>query len=207
MGLKEKIIHESLKLFSLKGFLNTPVEEILHRTGSSKGGLYNHFKSKDELLRAVLSEARKIWRQRVLEGVGEVDRPLAKVRLVLVNYRDSYLLDRENIPGGCLFVTLSVELDDQRPDFAAEIDEGFSRFKAMIKRWLDQARAEGELSPQTDTLGLSELLFTGMIGASVLYGMSKSPEDLRRSMDPLLHYLDELSLRGRDRKAAGRQGG
>lgn len=196
MGLKEKIIHESLKLFSLRGFLNTSIEEILDRTGSSKGGLYNHFKSKDELLKAVLSEARKIWRQRVLEGVGEVDSPLDKVRLVLANYRDSYLLDRENIPGGCLFVTLSVELDDQRPDFAAEIEEGFSRFKAMIKRWLDQAQAGGDLGPEINTRNLSELLFTGMIGASVLYGMSKSPGELKKSLDPLLHYLDRLDLHG-----------
>jgi AcrR family transcriptional regulator len=37
MNLKEKIVHESLKLFSLKGFLSTSIHDILEATGSSKG--------------------------------------------------------------------------------------------------------------------------------------------------------------------------
>ena len=38
-------------------------------------------------------------------------------------------------------MTLSVELDDQRPEFAAEIADGFDRFLAMIKRLLDEAKS------------------------------------------------------------------
>ncbi len=193
MGLKENIVHEALRLFSLQGFQNTSIDDILTRTNSSKGGLYNHFKSKDDLFQAVLSEARKIWRRRVLDGLDGLDRPLDQVRRILVNYRDRYLMDSENIPGGCVFVTLSVELDDQRPDLAAAVDEGFTRFKAMLKRLLDQARATGELKAEADPDSLSEMLFAGMLGASVLFGMNKSPRVLKRAIDPLLGYLDGLS--------------
>jgi len=193
MGLKENIVHEALRLFSLQGFLNTSIDDILTRTNSSKGGLYNHFKSKDDLFQAVLSEARKIWRRRVLAGLDGLDRPLDRVRRILVNYRDRYLMDSENIPGGCLFVTLSVELDDQRPELAAAVNEGFARFKAMLNRFLDQARAAGELKAEADPGSLSEMLFAGMLGASVLFGMNKSPQVLKRAIDPLLGYLDGLS--------------
>ncbi|MBW1798601.1 MAG: helix-turn-helix transcriptional regulator, partial [Deltaproteobacteria bacterium] len=57
MELKEKIIAETLKLFSLKGFLNTSIQDIMGTAHTSKGGLYNHFKSKEDLLSAVLEEA------------------------------------------------------------------------------------------------------------------------------------------------------
>lgn len=193
MGLKENIVHEALRLFSLQGFLNTSIDDILTRTNSSKGGLYNHFKSKDDLFQAVLSEARKMWRHRVLAGLDGLDRPLDQVRRILVNYRDRYLMDSENIPGGCVFVTLSVELDDQRPDLAAAVNEGFTRFKAMLRRLLDQARQAGELKAEADAGSLSEMLFAGMLGASVLFGMNKSARDLKRAIDPLLNYLDDLS--------------
>jgi len=53
MDLKERIIAESLKLFSLKGFLSTSIQEIMETAHTSKGGLYNHFKSKEELLSVV----------------------------------------------------------------------------------------------------------------------------------------------------------
>jgi TetR/AcrR family transcriptional regulator, transcriptional repressor for nem operon len=191
--LKERIIHEALKLFSLKGFLNTSVEDILARAHTSKGGFYNHFKSKDQLFPAVLSQARRIWRSKVLYGLEQIDEPLMKVRKLLENYRDRYIKDTDNIPGGCIFVTLSVELDDQRPDFADEIGEGFTRTLGLFNKLLDQAQAAGELREDVNTEVVSQLLFTTMLGASVRYGMDKSSETLEKSIGALLGYLDTLS--------------
>ena len=66
MSLKEKIIHESLKLFSLNGFLNTSILDIISAAQTSKGGFYNHFTSKEDLFYQVLDESRKIWREKNL---------------------------------------------------------------------------------------------------------------------------------------------
>ena len=60
MTLKEKIVAEALRQFSTKGFLNTSTMDIIAAVGTSKGGLYNHFKSKEQLFYASLSQARKI---------------------------------------------------------------------------------------------------------------------------------------------------
>jgi TetR/AcrR family transcriptional repressor of nem operon len=193
MNLKEKIIHESLKLFSLKGFLSTSIDDILNATNASKGGLYNHFGSKEELFHAVLSEARKIWREKTLYELNETDRPIEKLIRLLINYRDRYLKDADDFPGGCIFVTLSVELDDQRPHLARELNEGYVRLKAMIRRLLDQAQSVGELSGATDNQALTEMIFSGMLGASVMYGMDKSTTNLDRTINSLIEYLRKAS--------------
>jgi TetR/AcrR family transcriptional repressor of nem operon len=193
MNLKEKIIHESLKLFSLKGFLSTSIDDILNATNASKGGLYNHFGSKEELFHAVLSEARKIWREKTLYELNETDRPIEKLIRLLINYRDRYLKDADDFPGGCIFVTLSVELDDQRPHLARELNEGYVRLKAMIRRLLDQAQSVGELSGATDNQALTEMIFSGMLGASVMYGMDKSTTNLDRTINSLIEYLRRAS--------------
>jgi AcrR family transcriptional regulator len=138
-------------LFSLKGFLSTSIHDIMEETKVSKGGLYNHFKSKDDIFFAVLSEARKIWRQRNLAGLDQIEKPVAKVKKLLENYRDRYLKDKKTFPGGCVFVALSVELDDQNPIFSQELNEGFVRLKAMIKRLLDQGKGSGELRADVNT--------------------------------------------------------
>jgi AcrR family transcriptional regulator len=192
MDLKEKIVYESMKLFSLKGFLSTSIHDIMREAKASKGGLYNHFKSKDEIFYAVLSEARKVWRQKNLAGLDQIEKPVGKVKRLLENYRDRYLKDNVNFPGGCIFVALSVELDDQKPDFSRELNEGFVRLKAMISRLLDRGKEIGELRSDVDTEALTETIFAGMLGASVIYGTEKSPDGLDRCINALISYLESL---------------
>jgi len=194
MNLKHTIIHESLKLFSLKGFLSTSIDDIMKAANSSKGGLYNHFSSKEELFYAVLSEARKIWREKTLYNLDRTDKPIEKLIRLLKNYRDRYLKDADDFPGGCIFVTLSVELDDQRPHLARELNKGYARLKAMIRRFLDQAQQAGQLSDAIDTQALTEMIFSGMLGASVIYGMDKSRAGLDRTINSLIEHVRTLAV-------------
>jgi AcrR family transcriptional regulator len=56
--MKEKdlvIINEAMKLFALKGYSSTSIQEIASKSGISKGAFYLHFKSKDALLLAILN--------------------------------------------------------------------------------------------------------------------------------------------------------
>ncbi len=47
---KKRIIDCAKKLFIEKGYNNVSVDEIVKEAGSSKGGFYTHFKSKEELI-------------------------------------------------------------------------------------------------------------------------------------------------------------
>jgi TetR/AcrR family transcriptional repressor of nem operon len=192
MNLKEKIILESLKLFSLKGFIGTSIHDILTAANTSKGGFYNHFKSKEDLFFQVLEEARRIWREKNLKGLEDIENPIEKIKKFLENFRDLYLKDAENFPGGCIFVTFSVELNDQRPHLSREVNKGFVGLKAMIKRLLDEGRESGELSNDVSTSDITEMLFVGMLGATVMYGVDKSNESLNRSINTLIDYLEKL---------------
>jgi TetR/AcrR family transcriptional repressor of nem operon len=192
MTLKENIIHESLKLFSSKGFCSTSITDIMSAANTSKGGFYNHFASKEDLFFQVLDEARGIWRERCLSGLDEIESPIGKIRKLLENYRDRYLKDSENFPGGCIFVAFSIELDDQHPHLAKEINKGFVGLKAMLKRLLDAGKESGELSDSVSTSAITEMLFTGMLGASVIYGLAKSTAGLDTSINTLIDYLEGL---------------
>jgi TetR/AcrR family transcriptional repressor of nem operon len=192
MNLKEKIILESLKLFSLKGFIGTSIHDILTAANTSKGGFYNHFKSKEDLFFQVLEEARRIWREKNLKGLEDIENPIEKIKKFLENFRDLYLKDAEKFPGGCIFITFIVELNDQRPHLSREVNKGFVGLKAMIKRLLDEGRESGELSNDVSTSDITEMLFVGMLGATVMYGVDKSNESLNRSINTLIDYLEKL---------------
>jgi len=195
MTLREDIIHESMKLFSLKGYINSGVNEIIESVGSSKGGFYNHFASKEELFFEVLREAQKIWRNRVLFGVNELESPLDKVIQILDNYRNRYLKDKEDFPGGCIFITFSVELDDQAPELGQEVNKGFEGLKNMLRNLLMDSKELGELKSNIDVERTTEMIFSGMIGSSVLFGVEKSTTTLDNSINALIDYLNEIRLK------------
>ena len=193
---REKIVTESLKLFSLKGFNNTSISDILRATGMSKGGFYNHFKSKEELFVAVLSEAQRVWRHQNLAGLDKVARHIDKVKKILLNFQNRYLKDSVHFPGGCVFITLSVELDDQIPHLSSRLSEGFGKTKALIKRHLDRAMEAGEIRSEVSTGPVAEILFSSILGASVVYGMDKSDSQLGKTMKSLIGYLESIERRG-----------
>jgi TetR/AcrR family transcriptional repressor of nem operon len=192
MNLRETIIHEAQKLFSLNGYLYTGVNEIIEAAGTSKGGFYNHFCSKEDLFREVLEEAQKIWRERVLFSISEIQSPTQRIIQILINYRDRYLKDSENFPGGCIFITFSVELDDTHPHLAEAVYNGFEGFRSLLKTSLESAIKIGELPKNLDSTTVTDMLFTGMLGASVLYGVNKSNKILNRSINSLIEYLNLL---------------
>lgn len=51
--LREKIIKTAYELFGSKGFEKTTVSDIIKEAGTSKGGFYHHFKSKEEVLEII----------------------------------------------------------------------------------------------------------------------------------------------------------
>jgi TetR/AcrR family transcriptional repressor of nem operon len=194
MTLKDRIIDESLKLFSLNGFWHTSINDILEAAGTSKGGFYNHFASKEDLFYAVLEQAQRIWREKTLNGLDKIDDPLLKIEQILSNYRDRYLVDGDTFPGGCIFVTFSVELDDQNPKLCEEVNKGFIGLKRMMNGHLDEAKAAGLLRNSINTKEVTEMIFAGMLGASVLYGVDKSKTSLNHAINTLIDYLRMLRV-------------
>lgn len=192
MNLKSTIIHEALKLFSLNGFSSTSMQDIISAAKTSKGGFYNHFKSKEDLFFKVLDDARKIWREKNLYGINEIKDPIDKIIKLLDNYKNRYLLDTENFPGGCIFIMFAVELGDSRPHLSKEVQKGFTGLRAMLNRLLDNGQSSPVTYKGLNTETITEIIFNGMLGASVNYSLDKSYGALDTSINALIDYLDKL---------------
>ncbi|MBN2539377.1 MAG: TetR/AcrR family transcriptional regulator [Deltaproteobacteria bacterium] len=192
MTLRENIIYTTMKLFSVKGYESTSLTDILDAVGTSKGGFYNHFKSKDELFFEVLKEARKIWRECCLEGLDEIEDPIEKLKIFLLNYKDRYLKNSDLFPGGCIFITFSVGLNGDRPDLTSGITEKFNKLRQMIKSFLDEAKEIGRIRTDIDTVGVSEIIFSTMLGSSVLHRADKSEDNLDHTIGTLIDFIDSL---------------
>ena len=57
MNKKDELINIATKLFSEKGYSNTPLSKICKKANISKGLIYHHYTSKDDLLREVYKKS------------------------------------------------------------------------------------------------------------------------------------------------------
>jgi len=56
MNTKEKIIYESLNLFSTRGFDSVSVRDIANSVGIKASSLYNHFKNKQDIIDTIINK-------------------------------------------------------------------------------------------------------------------------------------------------------
>ena len=64
----------------------------------------------------------------------------------------------------------------------------------MLRRFLEQGKKSGELINSVDTDTVTEILFSGMLGASLAYGVNKSKKGLDKSINALIEYLEQLKV-------------
>lgn len=71
MKAKEKILQVAAGLFATKGYAETSADEIIMKSGISKGLLFYHYTNKDGLLTAVVDRAWEIIQQScIIEETG-----------------------------------------------------------------------------------------------------------------------------------------
>jgi len=89
---KNEILDAADELFRLKGFDGTSTNDILEKVGIARGGLYHHFKSKEDIMDALIER----YKVRLLGAAREI----AADRSIPVNERIVRVVMAMNISGG-----------------------------------------------------------------------------------------------------------
>lgn len=88
---RQEIVTRALKIFSVKGYYNTSIGDIMAATSLTKGGLYGHFASKEAIWVACYDEAVRIWSEIVFKDIRSIDDPLERLERVIENDMRDYL--------------------------------------------------------------------------------------------------------------------
>ncbi len=198
MGIKGErtrgdIIDKSMQLFSVRGYFNTSISHILDVTRLTKGGLYGHFRSKEEIWYAVYDEAVRIWRRIVLSDVRNIEDPLERIEKTVENDLLDYL-GNNVFEGGCFFFNNLVELSGQSTTMSRHILKGFIRFSRLFQRWLREADTKGMLKPGLDFKQIGNFILITMNGAGALYASTRDPLILEQALDQLRFYINQLKI-------------
>jgi TetR/AcrR family transcriptional repressor of nem operon len=193
---RQKIIEKSMQLFSVQGYFHTPVAAIVKAAGLTKGGLYGHFRNKEEIWYAVYAECVRAWKSVVFKGVREIGDPLARINQVIENDLKDYL-GGGVFEGGCFLLNSLVELAGQSPTMSSHVLKGFKDFTGLLRQWLEEAEQQGMLREGLNLVEIANFLVITLNGAVPLYAASKDPAVWQQTMAQLGYYLKSLRKENR----------
>ncbi len=188
---RDNIVKKSLHLFSVKGYYHTSVSDILAATGLTKGGLYGHFASKEQIWHAAYDEAVRIWKAIVFKGIRHRTDPLKRLETFIEN-DIQYYLGEDTFEGGCFFLNMMVELSGQSVSMTRQIFHGFVQLSNLIHDWLKEAERNGSLKPGLDLREVANFILISLNGAAALYISSRDASVLTQTMRQLKFYVRQL---------------
>jgi AcrR family transcriptional regulator len=188
---KQNIINESLQLFSVKGYYNTSLNDILEATKLTKGGLYGHFKSKEDIWYAVYEESVNIWKEIVFKDVELIADPIRRIQKALENDLRNYL-GANVFDGGCIFLNMLVELSGQSSSMSKRVLKGIIGFSKLIKKWLIEADDKQLLKPNLDVGEIADFIVTSLNGCAALYASTRDAKILEITLSQINFYLEQM---------------
>jgi AcrR family transcriptional regulator len=144
---KTAILDDAVGLASRVGFNALTIGQLAESTGMSKSGLFAHFKSKEALQLETLEHGRERFTEVVIRPTLAVPRGIQRVRALL----DHWLVwETEALQGGCIFVTGSVEYDDQPGPMRDALVRNQKDWAEFVATVAGTARSEGDFRPDLD---------------------------------------------------------
>jgi TetR/AcrR family transcriptional repressor of nem operon len=190
---QERLVETARQLFWEKGYNATSVADVLEQSKVHAGSMYYHFKTKDELLMAVLEKYKEMLRPVLLAPVWEKEvDPIERIFGLLAVYRQAIV--RTDFGYGCPLGRLAMEIDPAMRDVHAGIAANFEAWSEAVAECLEAARPR--FGKALDVKTLSRFVLTVMEGGVMQSRSYRSIEPFDQCVRVLRDYFKRLMDEG-----------
>lgn len=155
---RRAILEAAAEVFDLRGFDAASTNEILARSGLTRGALYHHFPSKEAIAVALLDAHS--------EALVVPEHSTRFQAIIDLTFAFAGRLQRDPV------LRASVRLAVERTSFPRPLNTPYDQSSAAIRDLLEQAREQGEILPGLDLGEATTMIvgtFTGMQVMSQVY--------------------------------------
>jgi AcrR family transcriptional regulator len=182
-----RILDEAIAVASVDGLTGLTLGRLADQVGMSKSGLFAHFRSKEELQVQVLEEAFARFRDRVVAPALRAPRGEPRVRALFDGWM-AWAADPA-VPGGCLFMHATAELDDQpgpARDCLVDSQRDWREFLVdAARRAVDAGHFRADLDPELFVFQIEGILLARHRAARLLQDPAADAR-ARRAFDALV---------------------
>lgn len=178
---RQRILDAAVNVFAAKGYHATRVDEIVDESSTSKGAVYFHFPSKQDIFLAVIDKFVGLLEANLAEAMAReahgIDRVEAALRVCLETFEQYGSLAK-------IFLVQAAGLGVVFEEKLLQIHERFAR---LIQQHLDGAIAEGDIEPiDTEVAGQ---VWMGAIYHVVIRWVRTGQPEPRRALPTLRRML------------------
>jgi TetR/AcrR family transcriptional regulator, cholesterol catabolism regulator len=155
---RQDILRTAARLFQQRGYDATSMNDVAAALKLSKGGLYHHFQSKDEMLFHIMNHALDITEERVVKVVRGIQGPEERLRTLIrlhievvlsVRDREITVMLHENHP---LPPSLRKRINSRKKDYIHFLENLMTEVQDKAQK--AQHRAKGRVSPRAAAFAL-----------------------------------------------------
>jgi TetR/AcrR family transcriptional repressor of nem operon len=187
---RQRIVEHAAVLFNTRGVAGASINDVSLATGLEKGGIYNHFETKEALALAAFDYAAGLVFAAIESAVAGEARPLEKLGAMIDVYR--HIAGKPFITGGCPILNAAVDADDTNPPLRSRVRRAMDRWRGLVADLLRAAVASGELPP-LDVDGLADGTIATLEGGVMLGKLYGNPVHLQRAADHVANHLRVLA--------------
>jgi TetR/AcrR family transcriptional repressor of nem operon len=181
-GKRERLVASASELLHRKGVGATTLADIAKAAAVPVGNVYYYFKTKDDLVRAVI-DAQTDQIEAMLASFDALPQPADRLKALVRRWEEM----REVVARyGCPFGTLASELDRR--------DDGLDVAAAgPIRRILEWAEIHVRQLGRRDARELATGLFAGVQGGALLASALRDPDVMSGQVRHLERWIDTLA--------------
>ena len=184
---KARIIQQAAELFNLKGYAGSSIADIMQATGLKKGGIYNHFASKDELALAAFDYAESLLSKRIWSVVKTKRNAIERLQALVASYL--IYIDDPPIIGGCPILNTAIETDDTDSPLRDRALQAMNSSQGLIVRIIKTGIKKGEVRSTVEPDIVATIIFSTLEGAIMMSKLERNPVHLTRVVAHLQSYI------------------
>lgn len=200
---RERLLQSAFQEVYRSGFQGAGLDTILTASGVTKGALYHHFGSKEELGHAIVEEVvaempRDKWLRPLQPDKDPIDVLIEIVRATSVRPKD--------VEGGCPLANLAQEMSPLDEQFRRRLEKVFTDWQegvaAALRRGQSQGSVRRDLEPE-DTAGFLIAMYEGY---ALLAKNAQDAKVWNVGIRNIVGWLRTLRAPGRSRNRKRRSG-
>jgi AcrR family transcriptional regulator len=138
---RQRILEAALERFAQDGYYDTSMDDIVRQANTSKGGIYFHFPSKEEIFLGLVDEFANILENRLDAALAEEESGVQRVNTALNVCVETFNKYKKLAK---IFLIQAFGLGNAFEEKRRQIHQ---RFIEIIQRHLDEAVEEGSIEP------------------------------------------------------------
>lgn len=183
---EDEVLLKAMRLFWEQGYEKTSINDLVERMGIHRRSLYDTFGDKHQLFLRAVDRYKKMLSGHFQAGISRADSSKQALRFLFDFMIEGY----EEMPSGCLFVNMAVELAPRDSEADIKARESFDSTEELLAGLIRRGQETGEFHTARHAGELAENLHNAMLGIRVLARTSAGKEKLHRIADSAMATLD-----------------